>query len=113
MLQAARAPADWSSNAIDLVNLAVVKSDAADQVLAAPTRDRSTDAGSGRATIGADATARAGWNGNCQPGANVLGGISARDGRSARTGRSEHAGNHYILPAKGPNDPAAFEPAMA
>jgi hypothetical protein len=46
-------------------------------------RAGTVDAGSRRATIGTDATARTGRDGHCQPGANVFAGVSARDGRSA------------------------------
>jgi hypothetical protein len=34
-------------------------------------------------------------------------------GRSASAGRPEHADDHHILSAKGSNDSAAYEPAMA
>jgi len=55
----------------------------------------------------------AGRNGDRQPGTDVLAGIGATDDRSTRAGRSEYKDDHHILSAKGPNDPAAFEPAMA
>ena len=43
----------------------------------------------------------------------ALAGIGATDGRSTRAGRSEYKDDHHVLSAKGPNDPAAFEPALA
>ena len=60
-----------------------------------------------------DATARTGRDGHWQPGANVQASIGATNDRSACAGRSEYADDHHILSAKGPNDPAAFEPALA